>query len=477
MRGHSSSTIAMRQSKPVSINLSLVTIPIGLLLAILLVPNDPNVPGALFWPAWALTIGMMCGPLNDLVHGGPRGALKSQHLLMIAIAMIGYGEALQLFYTVFLEADLIKKAFAAVGLFALAVALGSSLPVPRLPRPVRELATREYPTKVIFRILLICWSLQMFNYFYASDFSIMTVVDGLFQNRWSAPWARGALGGWDAFRDFLTNFGYVVPTFTVALAVRRNTWKSNDVIVGVLCSLITLAFIAQTGARRLLVVIIGAAMLTWFGSTRRRLQLRYVAVAGVVIAFTIVFADFLLAQRRTGYGEVSYSSSDFQGIKVDNNFAMLGETIRAIPAEVDYVGFDFLVYILVRPVPRILWPGKPVDPGFDLANYLKSPGTTFSITGIGEIYMAFGWAGVIVAGIVVGWAAATWSQLLEQDFGVIGCALYGLGAMALFLSMRSFIELILMTYPIFGWFFVDRVVWKWQRRKKRQGNLLPQTHG
>jgi oligosaccharide repeat unit polymerase len=449
-----------------SLNLSLITAPIATVLALALIPENTASTGALLWSAWALTFGLLAGLVNDLVRRGPLGALRAQHLLMVAVVVISYGEALQLFYSVRLDAKDIKAAYFAIGLFGTCVSVGSSLPLGKLPPAVRTLANRQYPAKTVFRILLICWCLQMLNYAYASDFSIVTMVNALFLSRWAAPWARGALGGWDAFRDFLTNFGYVVPTFAVVLVLTRRTWRSTDVIVSFLCSGISLAFFAQTGARRLFVVILGAAMLTWFVSKRRVLRLRYYIAALVVIIATILFADFILAQRRLGYEEISYSRSDFEGVKLDNNLTMLGETIRAIPSEVDYVGLSFPWYILVRPIPRVFWPGKPVDPGFDLAQHLGASGVTFSITGIGEAYMSFGWVGVVAAGLLLGWWAASWSQVLDWDSGVTGAALYGLGAMALFLTVRSFIELVLTTYPIICWFAIDFMFSRSRSRKR-----------
>ena len=75
--------------------------------------------------------------------------------------------------------------------------------------------------------------------------------------------------------------------------------------------------------------------------------------------------------------------------------------------------------------------------------------------------MSFGWVGIIIGGAVFGFLARYWSQLLETDYGLTGTALYGLGTMALFLGVRSLLELVLMTYPILCWFALDRVLWKW----------------
>src|SRR5207248_1654171 len=146
----------------------------------------------------------------------------------------------------------------AVGLYASMVAVGSFIRPPKLPPIIVEVAGRQYSEKLIFWIMLLCFVLAMLNYALASDFSLAAMVQGLQEDRFGSPWARGQFGGWEAFRDFLTNFGYVVPTFTVVLALRHNSWRKPPVVAGLICSIITLAFLAQSGSRRTIVVVVGA---------------------------------------------------------------------------------------------------------------------------------------------------------------------------------------------------------------------------
>jgi hypothetical protein len=108
----------------------------------------------------------------------------------------------------------------------------------------------------------------------------------------------------------------------------------------------------------------------------------------------------------------------------------------------------------------VFWPGKPTGPGFDLTQYLGEKGLTHNVSVIGEFYMSFGWAGIVIGGAVFGWFARHWSQLLERDFGITATALYGLGTMALFLGIRSLLEVILMMYPIICWLALDRFLSK-----------------
>jgi len=274
---------------------------------------------------------------------------------------------------------------------------------------------------------------------------------------------RGQLGGWDAFRDFLSYFGYATPTLTVLLAIRLRSWFRVSVLFGILCSALVLVFIATEGGRRNLVGIGGAAMLTWFVHIRKQIKLKHFFLIASIAMVCIIGLDIILVSRTEGYSDFSYTRSDFQGLRVDDNFTYLGQTMRLIPAQNEFVGFRLPWFMLVRPIPRILWQGKPIDPGFDLAATLGAKGVSFSNSVIGECYMSFGWVGIVCGGVFLGWLSRVWSQLIEHEYGATSIALYGLGVMAMFIGIRSWSDLIFLTYPILCWYALDRVIWAWIR--------------
>ena len=101
----------------------------------------------------------------------------------------------------------------------------------------------------------------MFNYAYATGFDLPRMFSYLGEPRWSAPWGRGQLGGWDAFLDQMQYFGYVLPSLTALLIARRGftfgAWLS------ILMSGLMLAFLSQGGGRRIIGVTVGAAIIVW----------------------------------------------------------------------------------------------------------------------------------------------------------------------------------------------------------------------
>lgn len=449
------------------VNPGVWTIPVATLAALALLPSDPSEPGSLMLSAWVLAAGILAAIIFDAVARGFARVFRAEHVLFISIVIVVFPELLQPYYSSSLSSEITREVFIAIGVFGTAIALGSSLKPPRLPKSVIDLATRQYSHQLLYRIMLACWVLAMLNYAIASDFSLSAMIAGLRTWRWDAPWARGAMGGWDAFRDFLTYFGHLVPIFTVLLALRLGKWAQPRVLIGLVCSAISLAFIAQGGGRRVIVVIIGSSMLTWIFVKRRSLRPRHAIVIGGLLVMTALTMEVILQFRNQGFAALEESDQDLeiQALHVDNNFNSLAETLRLIPFEVNYVGFQHLIYVLVRPIPRVFWEGKPIGSGFDLAQALGRKGLTISITAIGEWYMSFGWLGIVVGGAVMGWLARLWSQLAENDYGIAGAAFYALGAMAFFLGMRSLLELVLMTYPIICWYGLDRLMWRWATSK------------
>lgn len=465
-RGAYRSTVSLRSGGS---NPGWWAIPIATAAALALVPFDPTLQGSLMPAAWALAVGFLGTIAMDMAARGWERLFRAENVIMAGCVIVIFPELLQPFYKSTLAHENVVQTIFAIGLFGTCVAIGCSLAPPKIPRTMIDLAKRQYSVDILFRIMMTSWLLTMLNYFWASNFSLSTVIAGLMSSRFGTPWARGSMGGWEAFRDFLSNFGHLVPVFTVLIALRERRWGSSKVLAGLLCSSISILFMAQSGGRRGLVAVLGAALLTWVFLNRRRLRPEHVVFTAILIGMTAVGMEFVLQIRSEGIGQVldTKEEVEVEGLHVDNNFYALGETLRNVPSAVDFVGYRFFEYVLVRPIPRVFWPGKPTSSGFDLAAVLGLRGLSISISAIGEFYVSYGWFGIIGGGIFFGWLARWWSQLISYDFGVTGAALYGLGAMALFLGVRSILELVLMSYPVICWYGVDRLLWRWARTKSK----------
>ena len=104
----------------------------------------------------------------------------------------------------------------------------------------------------------------------------------------------------------------------------------------------------------------------------------------------------------------------------------------------------------------MLWPGKPLGPGFNLSTLLghSYQGTSLSCSIIGELYVSYGIWAVLGGGWVMGRLAGTWNKILQLPVGTARPLFYGLGLMTLFVGLRSLDELVQMSYTVLAWIFV-----------------------
>jgi oligosaccharide repeat unit polymerase len=446
-----------RTTDNVAGHLTLLGSMLGLIGALVVMPANTQPAGAISQPAIILTVGMLAGAVYDITANGIARALRAEHLVVISAIYFVMLEPIQGLYPMPLSSETVQAVFVMVGIFGAACGIGSSVKALRLPRFVWNCAVREFSSNVLFRLIIVCFLIGMFDFAFFSDFSLSKMMEGLRAGRGLAPWNRTSLGGWNAFADFMPYIGYVIPTLTVMIAVQRRSWINRYVIWGCLLSGIFLAFVSQLGGRRVPGAIIGSAVVTWVCMRRSSLRAFHLAILLCLAGIMLLLFDSMLTNRDRGFGQFSFNVNEVPGIRVDNNFLFMGHVADIFPRTYPHLGFQWITFVLVRPVPRILWPDKPVDPGFDLAIYLRERGVTYSCSVIGEWYMAFGWLGVFIGGLGFGYAARSWSQLLDHDVPVAGIGLYGLGLMSFIVGVRSFYEVVLMNYPLLCWLFINKL--------------------
>jgi hypothetical protein len=168
--------------------------------------------------------------------------------------------------------------------------------------------------------------------------------------------------------------------------------------------------------------------------------------------------QFMLNIRGFGYEEFMFrGSSEYDYLHVDDNFLRLSQVIQIVPAEHPHVGYQQLWFTIVRPVPRVLWPGKPIDPGFDLPTIVGLKGVSLSTSIIGEWYLSFGWLAVVLGGWLHGRLARTVDVLREREEYRANPIVYGLAVMILVSGMRSMQDLVIMSYALVAWWLANRL--------------------
>ncbi len=262
-------------------------------------------------------------------------------------------------------------AFVAIALFAGGVWLGVWGRPWRMPRIVREAALLNITPNALFAIATIAFLLGMGKFAIPCGFDLSVMWQSLLAERFSATRTRGQFGGWNAFSDALQYFGYLLPALAVALASRQG-WRNVRTLIALLMGIIMTVFMAQEGGRRNVGVMVGMSIICWV-LTHKRLGARSIIVILVASGLLLFVMQTMLEYRNTGF-QAMLSPAERQSIekpdyvKVDDNYYRLCQAIQLIHNGRPFVHLKFITYALVRPVPRVFWPGKPEGGGFDMAD-------------------------------------------------------------------------------------------------------------
>jgi len=426
-----------------------LTIIVGTAVGWTLIPGDAQPAGAMRESALVLSVALLLVPIIEALRFGIKSALKIRNILLVGLVYWLLSDLVQALYTIEATPEGIEIAYLSIGLFAVAMSLGGAVSLVGLPRGVGRLVRLEVTDGTILASAVFCFFAGVFYYIYKAHFSYSLVVSGLFdKGRFDAPWARGQLGDADSFIEQLSYFGYLLPVFTAILYVRSARLVSVKTIFCAILSLGFLLFLAQGGGRTSIGAICGAALLAGVLLTRRA-----VGPFGIVTILAAAFAvqvsmNFVLQNRFTGLGALEVEDSTFSTIRVDDNFNRLSQTVDFVPTFHPYSGLQFFYFTLVRPIPRVLWPGKPINEGFNLSDVVGERDTSLTTSVIGEAYAGFGLPLVFVTGLLFGALARWWEQTLEDRPTSVGVMVYSIGAMALFGALRGLVNIVLLSYPI-----------------------------
>jgi hypothetical protein len=431
------------------------------LLAVIMIPDNSAEPGALFYPALVMSAGLAIGPLLAALRN-PKALLRGEALLAIAPIYWLLLDLLQGVYPLDgIAPDEIRQAFLAIGLFVVAVWIGAARRSWRIPNVLIRSVSQEFSVSMYFALALACFFLGMLNFAIPCNFNVFEMVHYLGQERWAAPWGRGQLGGWDAFLDHLQYFGYLLPILSVVIG-RRVGLRNPRTIICTAMSIVMTLFLAQSGSRRVIGVVAGMALVLWI-LDQRQLRVKHLITTVVAVLALLLTLQIMLEYRNVGLsmlvgtGELTVNGFEKrqmleeEHLRVDDNFYRLCQIIQLIPKSHGFVYHNYLVYVLVRPVPRVFWPEKPVDPGFDLPTALGIEGVSYSYSVIGELYMSLGFIGIALGGWFYGRISSFARGLLSRSTTQGALVVYSIIVMALFSGMRSILELILVSYVVLAW--------------------------
>ncbi|HSE34182.1 MAG TPA: O-antigen polymerase [Pyrinomonadaceae bacterium] len=448
--------------------LAIISTGLGTAVAIYFIPTHGVGIKGLFPSAVAMSLGLMVTPMAAILHQ-PRAILRGEYLLTLAPIYWLLLDLVQNVYSMAtIENEQIIQAFFGIGLFVVMVWIGAVRRPWRIPAVVMSAAQQEFSLNAYFGLTITCFVVGMLTFAIPCNFNIGQMVYYVGQERWGAPWGRGQLGGWDAFLDHLQYFGYLLPMLTVVVS-RYVGWRNIRTLMCCAMSLVMTLFLAQSGSRRVIGVVIGMALVLWVLG-HQRLRLKHAMQICLAIIALLVALQIMLEYRNVGLASLVGIRTDAaesreerigfleqEHLRVDDNFYRLCQVIQFIPKSYPFVYHQYFLYVLVRPIPRVFWPDKPVDPGFDLPSAVGVEGVSYSYSVIGELYMSLGFIGIAIGGWFYGRLSAMARGLLTRSNKLSALVMYSVVIMALFSGMRSILELVLVSYVVLAWIAVSKL--------------------
>ncbi|OFW03860.1 MAG: hypothetical protein A3G20_08215 [Acidobacteria bacterium RIFCSPLOWO2_12_FULL_59_11] len=433
-----------------------MAIVVGTLTAILNISEDNyNSAGALLIPGLILAVSLVLPTLLK-IRNDARRLLRGENILLYGLVYWVLLDILQGLVPMTAGPEAIVAAFALLGVAALGFWVGASYGFELKVNFLVEEALRPLSDGRLFLLTLIAFLLGSWDFFYRSGFDIGLVFESLQAARFEAPWQRDQLGDWSAFSQHLQYFGFMVPALAVLTYLRRGPLHLPT-LASLVMAITILVFNGQGGGRRIVGAMMLAGMFCWIIYVRR-IKLKQFLIAVSVGAGILGLLQFMLLWRNVGIADVSSALGEFEYIHVDDNFVHIAEMLEFVPDIYPYVGWQYVLYTIVRPIPRVLWPGKPTDSGFDLAEALGIHGTVFAITAPGEFFVSHGYIAVFLGSWVYGKLATAVNSLFGEFGKPVNPVFPALGLVWLFVGIRSMVEIILMGYVILFAFLLSRAM-------------------
>jgi oligosaccharide repeat unit polymerase len=205
--------------------------------------------------------------------------------------------------------------------------------------------------------------------------------------------------------------------------------------------------------------------ITFFGAyvlNKRKLKIWRVCLQGLVVVLLLLIASaFMLDFRNSGLSEFSSEQRGHDTLYIDHNMLVISELTNVFPNAYDYLGLEIPFYALVHPIPRVLWPGKPVGLSVTVESIVGTDQATIATTFVGEGYMSAGMLGVILAGILFGAGAEMWNRVGRDSASGFSQLLYASGFFCAIIGMRSLLWVSVTVLPsialwLYGKMFLSR---------------------
>lgn len=228
------------------------------------------------------------------------------------------------------------------------------------------------------------------------------------------------LTGFGTSYAFLTVWGvlgFVAVGITVYLC-----WRRVYDLGLIACSLFLMLLALLSGTRQMLL----SYLLPIFVFSRYVGRGRAFVITLLIGAVGLPFvAGIQLYARTGGFGKLNFSQT-LTEVRVDeamggSELVQTAAVVQRYPVLTDYLQGRSYLALLVAPVPRVWWPGKPAGFGFENGislGYVHNV-VTVSAGWVGEAYANGGWWVIPVVGVIAGFLMRTIDNLLVNATPIV----------------------------------------------------------
>ena len=331
----------------------------------------------------------------------------------------------------------------------------------------------EFGPGQLFALFILAFVVGYLHIFLAVNFDPLEMIRQMSGPRFSQSWGRGRYGDLYSLLYELSLLIYILPPAAGLIFARAKQFSAFQKLVVSLILLLTFYYAFSSGTRN----VLGTYVISMFGAyalSKPDLKLKRVMMIGLPIAGILLFASTVMLELRSAGGVFAVASEDrhyYDTLYIDHNIVNLSNLTNVFPDAVDFLGLEIPYQTIIRPIPRALWPGKPegLSTGIEEALGVTDGVTTLSCTFVGEAYMAFGFIGVLIAGLMFGSGAALWNRVGQNAGSSFFQVLYASGFLCAAMAMRSILAVVPFMLPTLALWLFGRY-WLPRSKMNQSGN-------
>jgi hypothetical protein len=349
------------------------------------------------------------------------------------------------------------------------IATGRNL-VPIRQWPVRASSYADLGPAAIFAVFMVVSLVGYLHILLAVNFDPFEMLRQMELPRFAQSWSRGKYGNAYSLIFELGMLIYVIPPAAGLIYARRNDFSTVQKVVVTAVLALTLWYGFATGTRNVfasyLITFVGAYCLIKPG-----IKMREVLLLGTLsFIFLIIASSYMLVFRKAGLENFSFANGEFEGVYFDHNIVNVSSLTLVFPSQYEFLGVEIPYNALIRPIPRVLWPGKPegLSVSIEEALGISRNSGTLSCTFVGEAYMAGGFIAVLIFGLILGVGAALWNRVGEKANSPFSRLIYISGFVCAAIAMRSMLSMVPLMLPTLAlWMYKE--IWKPDRTLQAAG--------